>query len=292
MTGLGKMARWPVFRGKRSAIAEALADMGRACAARKQETPRRTRMRLLVSNGLQQFRYVCHGQAQSNRIKPAGLGVGCEWTVDSGQWPVGEDCPVKPSQTQSNQSHCVKGGQTRLGLGLGLGARKWVSFGPVKPSQTQSSRSGSRRSQNKLRAVHLRRGFRRRAARFGGQDGFASGSPPHEHASRREPPHPDPLLHKCVEEREMERCARVLGINARNSLADSRHEHKSKREPPHPGPLLHKCVEEREMERGTRVLGIHARNSSANPVKPSQTQSNQCDRKSGQTSLAGGSGGL
>jgi hypothetical protein len=27
---------------------------------------------------------------------------------------------------------------------------------------------------------------------------------PHEHKSKREPPHPDPLLHKCVEEREME----------------------------------------------------------------------------------------
>ena len=37
--------------------------------------------------------------------------------------------------------------------------------------------------------------------------------PPHEHESRREPPHPDPLLHKCVEERKMERRARVLGIN-------------------------------------------------------------------------------
>ena len=37
--------------------------------------------------------------------------------------------------------------------------------------------------------------------------------PLHEHESKREPPHPDPLLHKCVEERKMERRARVLGIN-------------------------------------------------------------------------------
>ncbi len=41
-----------------------------------------------------------------------------------------------------------------------------------------------------------------------------------EHESRREPPHPDPLLHKCVEEREMER-TRVQRINARNSSANS-----------------------------------------------------------------------
>jgi hypothetical protein len=39
--------------------------------------------------------------------------------------------------------------------------------------------------------------------------------------SKKEPPHPDPLLHKCVEEREMERRARAQGIHARNSSADS-----------------------------------------------------------------------
>ena len=38
--------------------------------------------------------------------------------------------------------------------------------------------------------------------------------PPHEHESRREPPHPDPLLHKCVEEREMERRARTRGFTS------------------------------------------------------------------------------
>jgi hypothetical protein len=91
--------------------------------------------------------------------------------------------------------------------------------------------------------------------------------PSHEQESKREPPHPGPLLHKCVDEREMERRAQVLGISGRNSSGNSLrgplHEHESKREPPHPDPLLHKCVEEREMERRTRVLGIHARNSSA-----------------------------
>jgi hypothetical protein len=43
----------------------------------------------------------------------------------------------------------------------------------------------------------------------------------HEHESKRKPPHPGPLLHKYVEEREMERRARVLGINARNSSGKS-----------------------------------------------------------------------
>ena len=45
--------------------------------------------------------------------------------------------------------------------------------------------------------------------------------PPREHKSKREPPHPDPLLHKRVEEREMERRARVLGIDERSSSANS-----------------------------------------------------------------------
>jgi hypothetical protein len=132
--------------------------------------------------------------------------------------------------------------------------------------------------------------------------------PPHEHESKRGPPHPDPLLHKCVEEREMGRRARVLGIHARNSSANSLrqereliddalgesdqikpnqtcggevgdevrphpdppHKHESKRGPPHPDPLLHKCVEEREMERRARVLGIHARDSSANSLPPEE----------------------
>src|ERR1700677_3707267 len=43
----------------------------------------------------------------------------------------------------------------------------------------------------------------------------ACGHPPHEPESRTEPPHPGPLLHKYVEERGMERCAQVHGINAR-----------------------------------------------------------------------------
>jgi hypothetical protein len=89
--------------------------------------------------------------------------------------------------------------------------------------------------------------------------------PPHELESRKEPPHPCPLLHRCVEEREMERRARGLEIHARNSSGKSlrlEREPRSRKEPPHPSPLLHKCVEEREMERRARVLGIHARNSS------------------------------
>ena len=77
--------------------------------------------------------------------------------------------------------------------------------------------------------------------------------PLHEPLSGKWPPLPDPLLHKCVEEREMERRARIHGFNARSfsgtSDHDSFHEHESKREPPHPDPLLHKYVEEREMER-------------------------------------------
>jgi hypothetical protein len=44
---------------------------------------------------------------------------------------------------------------------------------------------------------------------------------PHGYESKREPPHPDPFLHKYLEEREMERRARVLGIHARNSSANS-----------------------------------------------------------------------
>jgi hypothetical protein len=46
----------------------------------------------------------------------------------------------------------------------------------------------------------------------------------HEHAWRREPPHPGPLLHKCVEEREREGRTRVLGIHGRNSSGNSRPE--------------------------------------------------------------------
>ena len=46
--------------------------------------------------------------------------------------------------------------------------------------------------------------------------------PPLEPPSRKAPPHPDPLLHKCVEEREMERRARVLGFNARSFSGTSR----------------------------------------------------------------------
>ena len=38
---------------------------------------------------------------------------------------------------------------------------------------------------------------------------------PHEPPSKEQPPLPDPLLHKYVEEREMERHARVYGFNAR-----------------------------------------------------------------------------
>jgi len=47
-------------------------------------------------------------------------------------------------------------------------------------------------------------------------------NPLHENESKREPPLPDPLLHKCVEEREMERRARVLGFNARSFSGNSR----------------------------------------------------------------------
>jgi hypothetical protein len=39
--------------------------------------------------------------------------------------------------------------------------------------------------------------------------------PPHEPPSRKGPPLPGPLLHKCVEEREMARRMRVHGFNAR-----------------------------------------------------------------------------
>jgi hypothetical protein len=45
--------------------------------------------------------------------------------------------------------------------------------------------------------------------------------PRYEHESKREPPHPDPLIHKCMEEREMERRARVPGIHGRNCSANS-----------------------------------------------------------------------
>jgi len=63
-----------------------------------------------------------------------------------------------------------------------------------------------------------------RQSRKGGCEGVEARPHPdslHEHESKREPPHPDRLLHKCVEEREMERSARVLEINARNSPANS-----------------------------------------------------------------------
>jgi hypothetical protein len=57
------------------------------------------------------------GQTQSNRVKPARWGVGVDsgqWSADSGQWlvarGVGEDCPVKPSQSWSNQ---IKPNQAR-----------------------------------------------------------------------------------------------------------------------------------------------------------------------------------
>jgi len=91
-------------------------------------------------------------------------------------------------------------------------------------------------------------------------------NPPHEHGSRKGPPHPDPLLHKCVEEREMKRCARVLRINVRNSSGNSFHDDASRREPHLPGLFLHKCMEEREMERRARVLRINVRNSSGNSL--------------------------
>jgi hypothetical protein len=138
--------------------------------------------------------------------------------------------------------------------------------------------------------VTQRKGLRIKAV---GDEARPRLDPPHEHESNREPPLPGPLLHKYVEEREMERRARILGIHARNSSANSLHEHKSKRGPPHPDPLLHKCVEAREMERRARVLGIHARNSSANslpkerewnkaaPGESNQIQPNQACRAGG-----------
>jgi hypothetical protein len=52
--------------------------------------------------------------------------------------------------------------------------------------------------------------------------------------SKKQPLLPSPLLHKYVEEREMERGARVHGVNARMLSGNSL-----------PSPLLHKCVEER-----------------------------------------------
>jgi hypothetical protein len=52
------------------------------------------------------------------------------------------------------------------GYGLGVGE--------ITANQSCRAKSGPRPSRNKLRAVRLRRGFRRRVARFGGQDGATS----------------------------------------------------------------------------------------------------------------------
>jgi hypothetical protein len=71
--------------------------------------------------------------------------------------------------------------------------------------------------------------------------------PLHEDESKGEPPHPDPLLHKCVEKREMERRAGVLGIRALNSSANS---------------LPHERVMTGDVFGGSR------------PIKPNQTKSN------------------
>jgi hypothetical protein len=62
--------------------------------------------------------------------------------------------------------------------------------------------------------------------------------PLHEPPIEREPPLPNPLLHKDVEEREMERGARVHGFNARMLSGNSL-----------PDPFLHKCVEEGEKQK-------------------------------------------
>jgi hypothetical protein len=54
-----------------------------------------------------------------------------------------------------------------------------------------------------------------------GDGARANANPLQEHKPKREPPHPDPLLHKRVEEREMEGRARVQGIHAPGSSANS-----------------------------------------------------------------------
>ena len=66
--------------------------------------------------------------------------------------------------------------------------------------------------------------------------------------AKKEPPLPDPLLHKYVEEREMNLRAWDCGFNVRMLSENLSMNFSTKKEPPLPGPLLHKCVEEREME--------------------------------------------
>jgi hypothetical protein len=63
------------------------------------------------------------------------------------------------------------------------------------------------------------RGFERESLRIHAVGGEARPDPhpPHEYESRREPPHPDPLLHKCVGEREMSDAA----LNGSNPVKPS-----------------------------------------------------------------------
>jgi hypothetical protein len=115
-----------------------------------------------------------------------------------------------------------------------------------------------------------------------------------EFPSKMGPPHPNPLLHECVEERGMERCARIqekarlyarrdralpgtgdgfttkdakdtemregeVSVDGASGHSD---EFPSKMGPPHPDSLLHECVEERGMERCARIQEkekLHAR---------------------------------
>jgi hypothetical protein len=77
----------------------------------------------------------------------AGVGVvSGQWSVASGSWRkrVGQDCPVKPSQTESNRSNLVKPDQTRSNHTRSRARRRSPlpkQSSPVKPSQTSRSQS-------------------------------------------------------------------------------------------------------------------------------------------------------
>jgi hypothetical protein len=278
MIGLGKMARWRRARREESGVRLDNGEEGRQFNARFPG---------LNLDGQRHWAGmpppvpgVCPEAKGSRRRAPTGPG--------EAQKREFAEVPIKVAQTQWHAWHewdRMRSDQTQSNP-IKVAARRLSTFYEIEIAIMIKEQEGGR-----WNAV--------------GDEARPHLVPPHEPPLRKGPPLPDPLLHKCVEEREMKRCARVHGFNARSFSGNSLHEHKAKREPPRPDPLLHKCMEEREMERSARVLGINARNSSANSlpqerertdaapgqsnqIKPNQTFGGGGARETGQGLVAGG----
>ena len=198
MTRLGKMARWPLemregldvrLRGasgrrvrRRGGQAGPGMTVDRAGASIKaNQTDRADALHLMVAKGAGR-----EGAARCTR-------GACAPRSQTG-----------PGMTRHFAEASFKANQTcgASGQWLVVSGQRWMPA--IQPSQTKS---------NPIKPNQT----------CGGEVGDEARPHPdalHEDKSKKEPPRPDPHLHKCVEEGEMKRCARVHGFNARSFSAN------------------------------------------------------------------------